>query len=142
MAILQLSLGKQVLFVTSFPQRGYTERCCSAAQGALDGQAAASSGGGQRAPGGNQKSSEPSTSLWLSLGFMLPSVTRYLTYHGDIPDPEAYRGQNCCCLVARSLLDCEPPEVSNCVSFTSESSEPGMVPGTHTSLVDVCWLNA
>lgn len=58
-------------------------------------------------------------------GLYLPSVTRYLAYHGDIPDHETHRGQNCCYLFGcSSLPDCETPEFSSCVSFTSGSSEP------------------
>lgn len=86
-------------------------------QGALGGQAAAQFTGEQRAPGGNQersqKSCEPSSGALWDLSLSL--VTRSLMFHGDILGCEAHREPRIViiCLLALSLLDCEPLEVSN-----------------------------
>lgn len=64
---------------------------------------------------GSQKSCEPSSGALWDLSLSL--VTRSLTFHGDILGCEAHREPMTLsviiCLLALSLLDCEPLEVSN-----------------------------
>lgn len=45
------------------------------------------------------------------------------------------------CRGPRSVIICEPLELSNCVSFISGSLEPSTMPCTQRLLADVCWVN-
>lgn len=110
----------------------------------LGGQGAAEPSGGQRAPGRSQE--KVSEKLWIQIRpLVLCGLS--LTVGGKVPDGametlgcEACRGPRSIiiCLLAMSLLDCEPLELNNCVSFMSGSPEPITMPCIQRLLADVC----